>query len=264
MEIKPEVMLNVSLLHFDEENTNEQDDVTFNALVEQIQESGFTENIVVVDHTGDPNWKDIERPYMVISGNHRGRAAEVLGMEQIPARVWTWEEWDDDYSTFQNIRHNVLKGKLNPVKFTKMFTDLAAKYGEQATKDMMMFMDEEAFKKVYMDSTSQLPKELRDQLDKSKKDIKTVDDLSNLLNTLFSTYGDTLAHDYMVFDYGGRSHIWIRMDEKTKKKMDDIKSQVMVERVSMNELFKVLLEDYADDVMPKLERIDSPDIGDLN
>lgn len=264
MEIKPEVMLPVSQLHFDEENTNEQDDKTFNALVEQIQETGFTENIVVVDHRGDPDWRDEEKPYKVVSGNHRGRAAEVLGMESIPARIWTWEEWDNDMADFQNIRHNVLKGKLNPEKFTKLFTNLSRKYGEQATKDAMMFMDEEAFKKVYLETTSNLPKELRDQLDKSKKDIKTVDDLSNLLNSLFSTYGDTLAHDYMVFDYGGRSHIWIRMDEPTKRAMDEVKTQVMVQRVSMNQLFKKLVEDYAEEVIPELPTIDVPDIGDLN
>lgn len=263
MDIRKEVFIPTEKIYFDAGNTNEQDDVTFNALVEQIEETGFTENIVVVDHTGDPNWEHPDQPYLVVSGNHRGKAAQVLGIEELPARIWNYTEWDEDTANFQNIRHNVLRGKLNSEKFTKMFMSLSQKYGEQATKDLMKFVDEDAFKKVYKDTLAGLPKEIRDQVEKSKKDIKSVDDLSNLLNTLFSTYGDTLAHDYMVFDYGGRQHIWIQMDAETKEAMNEVRAQVMIQRVSMNALMGRLVKTYAETVIMTLPEIDSPDIGDL-
>lgn len=264
MSHKQEQEVAVDQLYFtDDYNPNEQDDATFNALVEQIAEVGITENIVVVDHTGNEEWEHPETPYEVVSGNHRGKAAQVLDYETIPARIYSFEEWDSDFVKFQNIRHNVLKGKMSPEKFTKLFTSLATKYGEQATQDMMMFVDQEAFKKTLIDMTKDLPPEMRKEIEKSKDDIKTVDDLSNLLNRLFSEYGDTLAHDFMIFDYGGRQHYWIRMDKELKDKMASVKGEVMAQRVSMNDLFKQLVLQHAESVISDLPRIDRPDVGDL-
>lgn len=264
MSHKQEHELPVDQLYFtDDYNPNVQDDATFNALVEQIAEVGITENIVVVDHSDNPDWQHPETPYEVVSGNHRGKAAQVLGLETIPARIWSWQEWDADFVKFQNVRHNVLKGKLSPEKFTKLFQSLASKYGEQATRDMMMFVDQEAFKKTILTAAKDLPPEMRKELEKAKDDIKTVDDLSNILNKLFSEYGDTLRYDFMVFDYGGRQHYWIRMDKELKDRMGELRSQILAQRVSMNELFKQLVVQHAKDIIHDLPSVDRPDVGDL-
>jgi len=47
--------------------------------------------------------------------------------------------------------------------------------------------------------------------------MKTVDDLSKLLNSMFAKYGDTLPYGYMVLDYGGKDSVWLRLSNETKK-----------------------------------------------
>lgn len=262
---REEQWLNPNDLHFtDEYNPNVQDDATFNALVEQIEETGgLTENIVVVDHSDDPEWT-FDHPYEVVSGNHRGKAAQVIGLESVPCRVYSFREWDGDFAKFQNVRHNVLKGKLDPEKFTKLYDQLATKYGKELTKDMMMFVDQKAFEKVYADTVKDLPESIRKKVDAAKDDIKTVDDLSNILNRLFSEYGDTLNYDFMVFDYGKRSHYWIRMDKDLKKKMEEVAAYVVVERISMNDFFKQLIIQHGQQVLETMPQVERPDTGDLS
>ena len=60
-----------------------------------------------------------------------------------------------------------------------------------------------------------LPPEMKEKFKEAQDDIKSIDDLSKVLNHLFSTYGDTLKHGYMIIDQGGQRSVWLRMSKKT-------------------------------------------------
>lgn len=62
-----------------------------------------------------------------------------------------------------------------------------------------------------------LPKEIQPQFAKAAEELKTIDDLSKLLNSLFTKYGNTLPFGYMCFDFGGKDSIWLRMENGTYK-----------------------------------------------
>lgn len=194
-------------------NPNTMNTDVFNALVENVKEIGFVEPIMVVPDA------EVEGEYLVISGEHRTEAAKVLGYSTVPAIVR--EKFDVDMQKFQTVRMNVLKGKMDPVKFTKLFDEMAETYGEEMTKDMMKFVDEKAFKDVYMAVRDELPKDMQDKLDDSKKEIKTVDDLSRILNELFNKYGSSLDQNFMIFTYGGKIHLWVIMEQEFKELLVD-------------------------------------------
>ena len=128
-------------------NPNRQDDAVFNATVENIQETGMLQPILIVT-IGDGR-------YRIIDGDHRYEACQLLGYETIDAII---QDFDEDVQKFQTMRFNLLKGKIDPVKFTKLFKELAGKYGEDMTKQMMMFVDEKAFEQAYLDIKKGLPK----------------------------------------------------------------------------------------------------------
>jgi len=224
-------------------NPNVQDDRTFDALVENIQEVGMDEPVLV---------RQLENgKYQVINGEHRYEACKVLGFDEIPVIVS--DKFDEDMAKFQTVRRHVIQGKMDPMKFTKLFDDMADKYGEEMTKEMMKFTDEKAFNDLYVSVKEELPDDMKEDLDKARGEVKTVDDLSRILNELFSKYGDTLDYNFMVFSYGGRSHLWVLMDNDTKKIVfDEIVEKLKDEGLDANAYFKRLIEKHDKSVIEEL------------
>jgi len=69
-------------------------------------------------------------------------------------------------------------------------------------------------KKFYREIKASLPDELAKKLDKVKDQIKTIDDLSIVLNRLYNEYGDTLEYGFMIIGYGGKDSLWVRADKQ--------------------------------------------------
>jgi hypothetical protein len=69
---------------------------------------------------------------------------------------------------------------------------------------------------------------MKKEFDAAKDEIKTVDDLTTLLNRLFTKYGDTLPANFMILDFGGKEHIWVRLSKKQFKLIQD-KARVCLE-----------------------------------
>ena len=197
--------IDVDMIDIPDWNPNEQSPEVFNALVENMREIGFKEPVLLC-----PYQKGEEKRYWAISGSHRVKAGRVLAMKRIPSIVD--DSLSEDMQKFQNIRFNVLKGKLDPIKFTKLFMQLSAKHGGEATRAMMAFVDKAAFDAVFQQVKDNVPKEVKKSLENARKEIQTIDGLASILNEMFSKYGNTLDSGYMVFTYGGQSHLWIIMD----------------------------------------------------
>ena len=232
-------------------NPNTMSTDVFNALVENIKEIGMVEPIMVV-----PSQKE-EGKYVVISGEHRWEACKVLDYKTIPAIVR--EEFDEDMEKFQTVRMNVLKGKMDPVRFTQLFDEMAEKYGEEMTKELMKFVDERSFKDLYMEVRRELPKDMQDKLDSSRKEIKTVDDLSRILNELFSKYGNTLDQSFMIFTYGGKVHLWVLLSPEFRNKLvEDLIERFKDYNIDASRFFEMLVMNYGDEIFQKM--VDENDV----
>lgn len=194
-----------------EQNPNEMGEAEFNLLYDNIEKMGVTDPILVRPHP------EQEGMYKIVGGHHRWEVAKLHGLDEVPVTIVEAEDFDDDMERFQMVRHNIIHGKMNPQKFMSLYESLAGKYTEEVAAEMFGFADEEEFKKLVQSTAKALPKELQQQFKDATREIRTVDDLAAVLNRLFTAYGDTVPYGYMIFDYGGQDHIWLRMQKKQKE-----------------------------------------------
>lgn len=210
--VRPIVMIDVDLIDNADYNPQEQSKIVFNRLVKSIKDKGFSGTVKVA-----PNPKK-EGRYIAISGNHSLDAAKVLDLKKLPCNVF--DDWDEDKQKAENVSWNIIRGKFNPEKLAKLYDDLSRKYGDELTQQMMSLeVDNSIVKNIMKQIRREIPPEMQKQLDNAKGEIKTVDQLSAILNEMFAKYGDDLQYGFMVFEFGGKSHYWIKMDKKLKKKI---------------------------------------------
>jgi hypothetical protein len=217
------------------ENPNQQDDETFNGLVGAIQAEGWTDPVKAV-------WDEARGKYEIVGGEHRWRAAKVLA-SKVPTIVLPRELWDRDRRDWVMVKDNLLKGRLNPEKFAQLYERMAKRYDAETLQGLMGFTSEEAFKKVYKEARAALPPELQAALDAAKDEIKTIDDLSMVLNRLFREHGETLPSDFMVFSWGGKDVLWVRADKRLFERMTDIAERVDAAGDSLTRVLNQLLDD---------------------
>lgn len=259
--------IELSKIHPNEDNPNEMDDATFNLLVNNMEEMGFTDPMLVIPHP------EIEGEYKLIGGEHRWEVAKLLGFDTGPATVVTDPNFDQDLQRFQIVRHNIIKGKMNPKKFMALYKNLQKQYSDEVAAEMFGFTDQEAFLKLVDDTKKGLPKTMHQAFDAGKEDLKSIDDLTTLLNHLFTTYGDTLDYNYMVLDYGKKNSLWLRMKGKAYKdaldfadnckqkgrSADDVMAAVMEKLKEDPELFASIVEEC-----PEVEGIGEAELATLD
>ena len=163
-------------------NPNQMNDEMFNRLADEIEEVGFINPIQIVPME--------DGTYRIIGGEHRWRTAKTLGYEEVPAIVLDGEKWkDEDLQKFVTTRLNAISGKLNPEKFMNLYQELSEKYEHDNLQILMGFTDKDFFDKM----TRQARKGLEDagvskdklaEFDEVAKEIKTVEDLSNIINRI--------------------------------------------------------------------------------
>ncbi len=240
--VHPTVMLRVDEIRPNQWNPNEETDEEFALLVESIRAEGFIQPVNVCPL--EPREGKVK--YELIGGEHRWGAARVLGMEEIPGIVL--DDYAEDRRKMLTVRMNVLSGKMNPLKFTRMFNDMLRKYQDKAILSKLMgFATEEAFKKVYRDVKQSLPEEFAKKLAESGDEIKTIQDLSLALNRLFTDYGGTLPSNFMVFSYGGREHLMLRCSARTWGLVNEVANRAFEQGMDANVLFaEIMLKGVAE------------------
>ncbi len=187
-------------------NPNSMDPDIFNELVSNIETDGFIQPIAIGPIEDDPEGYKWE----IIDGEHRFDGLVILDVEEIPCYV---RNIDEDKRKFLTVKMNRLRGKMDRKKFTKLVEDLMQRHTFEEVAEQMAFTDPTELEALMESTRESLPtKEMRDEFDAAKKDIKTVDDLSLLLNRLFTKFGDTLPANFMILDFGGKEHIWVRME----------------------------------------------------
>jgi hypothetical protein len=234
-------------------NPNVESPEKFNLLVESVQDIGFSENVQVrpigegefreVD--GQKRWYGKKQPSLeIIGGEHRWQACMVAGMENdwIPAVFFT--DLDEDKLKAVTVRMNIIGGEMDPEKFTALWDGLysTGHFSEQALRDMMGIASRGEFEKLYKKVKASLPSDMQAALDKMKGEIKTIDDLSLILNKLFRQHGSELQYSYMTFEFGGRQHTWVRLKRETNGLLNKVKIMCREKNVDMNDVLKLGFE----------------------
>lgn len=196
-------------------NPNEMTEEAFNLLYDNIDRMGITDPILVRHHP------EQEGKYRIVGGHHRWEVAKLHGFDEVPCTVIEDADFDEDMEKFQLVRHNIIKGKMSPQKFMELYQSLEGKYSEEVAADLFGFEDEEAFRKLVQSTAKALPPEMKESFLDAAKEVRTINDLAQVLNRLFSTYGDTVPYGYMIFDFGGQDHVWLRMAKNQKKHMHE-------------------------------------------
>lgn len=105
-------VLPVSLLVENPNNVNEMDDAAFNALCEGITESGY---VPTIDVAPLPDGR-----YLIVDGNHRTKAAKLLGYTELTCTVLVGLD-DADLQEILSARIAVVRGSVNRTQFTKLW-----------------------------------------------------------------------------------------------------------------------------------------------
>lgn len=223
----------IELLHADEANPNEMDDATFDALCEGMREDGFDDPIEVIPH---PNK---EGHYLIAGGHHRVMAAKRIGMKVVPSFIM--KNWDVIKQKIMLVRRNMLHGKTNSTKFTKLYDELRQSMDAKLLQAAMGFTHTKAFEAVYENVEKNLNPKQKKAFAKAKEKIRSVDDLSSVLNTIFKEKGSELKEGYMVFSFGGKDHHYVTVDEATNKRLKSIKKSMGDDAAGMRDWLQSII-----------------------
>jgi hypothetical protein len=145
---------------------------------------------------------------------------------------------------------NQIRGSLNRKKFQAMVEDLAKRHSISEIAEGMAFDDEDYLQSMISDARASLPPEMKGEFDKAKEEIKTVDDLSLVLNRLFTKYGSTLPCNFMIMDFGGKEHLWVRFKDRHVYDLAKEKASLCLSnKVTFSSLVERLLLQADDDFM---------------
>lgn len=207
------VMIPVEDLIPNEDNPNEMKPETFDLLIEEIRDQGFDEPILVRPHP------KIKGKFEIGSGHHRTKAAMVIGMQEVPAIV---KDWNDREIKVALVKRNVMHGEMNKAKLAQLFKDVSKGRDAKVTQRELGFTDQKKFEALIDQAEKSMTPKQKKKLAAAKESIKSMDDLSSVLNTIFRESGSELDHGYMVFSWGGRNHHYFQIDEATDKKLKNI------------------------------------------
>jgi ParB/RepB/Spo0J family partition protein len=243
-------LIPIDLIQPNSWNPQDQNEQTFQRLCDEIRDVGFIDPLEVVPLA--------DGHYRILGGEHRWQAAKLVGLEEVPCVVLMDAKWqDEDLQKFTTVRLNVLKGKLDPTRFAKLYQEMAEKYGAEALQQLMGFVDTKGFQKLVGDVKrglkKSLPKEMQDEFDEKAKEAKTVEDLQQIIQSLFAKYGDTVNLSFMVFTYGKQEHVYVQMNSKTKKALDKVLSYCRSTGEDINDFLAPLIDDAGKKALKELE-----------
>jgi hypothetical protein len=185
-------------------------------------------------------------------------AAKAAGEDKIPCLILMGEKWqDEDLQKFVTVKLNMLKGKLNPEKFVRLYEEMATKYNAQELQKAFGFTNKGALNKIIKSATKAakqaLPKEMHAELEEKARDAKTVDDIGRIVQEMFAKNGDTVDKSFMVFTYGKQEHVYVAMSNATRKVMDKVLLFCETSGTDLNELLAPVLKERLFEAMQELD-----------
>jgi len=232
-------------------NPNEEDDIAFNLLQDEINQVGMISPIQVVPLD--------DGRYLIIGGEHRWRACKNLGHEEIPCALLTDSKWQEtDLEKFATVRLNVMHGKLNPEKFMKLYKEMAAKYGEESMQRMMGYSDPKGFQRmlgwVKKGLKQSLPADMAADVDDATKDVRSVAELQAVIQEMFAQHGDTLEYSFMVFNFGKNRHVYIKCNAKMRRGLEKAMECCKQLKVDINDFMEPVCAEFIRKAAIDIER----------
>jgi hypothetical protein len=233
-------------------NTNEQSADTFQELVHDIQEHGFSGAVDVVPFTDE---KDGLESYLVVSGEWRWRAAKMLGIPEIPASHLVHQKFSQrDFQMVLSIRRNTIKGKHQKDKLRAAVLALTVKYPDsEELRRMLAFTKADEWKRLVgqtRDGLQQqgMSKEMMAAFDEKAKHARSLGDLSNIVSRLYDLYKDTVPFGFMVFTYGKQEHFYIAATKGTMRGLKRILDHCKSKGIEVNSVLGPAFDETADKV----------------
>lgn len=207
VQVRQSVIVAVEQLHTNSWNPNEMDDPKFNQLVDKIRDEQFCEPLKVVEIPRDswePDWDvQYDKHYRIWAGEHRWRAARVIGMTQVPVYIYT--EMTDRDQRLKTVRDNLVHGDLNAVKFTALVHSLDE--GMDVDPVLLGFSDrDEMLKYIVQEKSARERSFLDDLLESANRQKTAVDSLSDIVANIFRETAATVDQNYLMFTYKGQTH----------------------------------------------------------
>lgn len=225
-------------------NPNEMDERSFNRLVKEIRQVGFVEPIQTVPYDAGGG----ETRYRILGGEHRYRAARIVGLVEVPSILLADPKFQDiELQKALTVRLQVLRGKLNREKMVRLFQDFADTHSSEQVQELFAVTSTDEWKKIIGDTRKNLKKsgmsnELLDEYDRNVKEARSVDDLGNIVRHLYEMYQDTVPYGFMVFTWGKKEHVYIAMSKQLKQAMDGVLDYAKKNKQDINGLLAPAIE----------------------
>ncbi|HRZ34016.1 MAG TPA: ParB/RepB/Spo0J family partition protein [Candidatus Moranbacteria bacterium] len=108
-------LVEIEMLKPNTYNPNIMTDDAFNSLVEDFKENGFVGQPIIIDDNNE-----------IIDGEHRWRAAKILGFEKVP--TVRFNPKDEDHKKILTIAWNSKRGEMSPTKLASIVSELNQKF----------------------------------------------------------------------------------------------------------------------------------------
>lgn len=208
-DIKEPSLIGIDRLVPNEWNPNEQSEEVFNQLMKEIEEDGFEHPLVVVPHS------EVEGDYTIIGGEHRWRAAMLLGMEEVPCVIH--DDWDMETQKLKTVRRNLLSGNLNARKFTDLVNDLTQTGMEMDDMPVMMGFEDKKEMEKHLIKESAKGDKFVDDMKEPKAEVKGTESLMSIVASIFKDANGAVTVDqsYLFFTVKGKTQMAIMCEDDT-------------------------------------------------
>jgi hypothetical protein len=233
--IQAPVLLPVDQCHPNKWNPNVMDSNKFSALVNKIQEEGFTDPIkvyVIPKEEWDDEWDKDCPHYLIWAGEHRHRAAVLLGFTEIPAVVYPHE--DVRNQKIKTVRDNIIHGELDRVKFTAIVKDLDPSLDVDPT--VFGFNDSNEMNRYLIKETTKKDKSFLDGLkEEANKPKEAVEGITDIINNILRDSA-TVDQSYLHFVYKGSTNCVVLCDKRTAKVVKEMIDFLQQSGMDVNEI----------------------------
>jgi hypothetical protein len=259
------VWLPLDLLDEAENNPNEMNDREFDLLVGNMQKLKSDPMLVYAKEPQKvrmilescPNLEaagkalaDAKTRFGIVGGHHRKKAWQYLQYEEGVCTIIVDPDFDEAARDMQLVRHNVIHGRMNPIKFSQLANKYVEKLGRDALAEFFGFADEAVLAKMLDSVSNSLPEQMKKKFEESRGEIKTIDDIARVLNRLYTLYGDTIPYGYMILDYGGKDSVWLRCAKPTYDALMVLGDVCREQKVAMDDLVGGVVRRLAAGEMP--------------
>lgn len=199
-------LVDVDTLFPNKYNPNEMTSQDFDYLINDIKENGFVAQPIVVNMHNE-----------IINGEHRWRAAKILGYSLVP--IVRFDPIDEDHQKMLTIGWNTKHGEMNPNKLAQIILDLNQRHTLDEISSCLGYSEEQIKDKLALSEvTEDFIDTIKKQAEDRQKDLPvylsfalTKDQEQVILNALNMTEGKTKGERLEKIC---RLYLWQKVDEE--------------------------------------------------